>query len=249
MQIKFLTLNTWRGKLLNKVLAFLKKEDADIVVLQEVFNGTNPRCDPQFRAYSIIKRELNYQHAAFAPAFLDITTAEHLENGNAIFSKFPINTHRIHFFDVPYGTYIDAPGNYERCPRILVKAQLQVETKRLNVFNIHGIYGLSGEDNPRRLAMSQTIVSLIKNEENVILAGDFNLSPQTKTIQNIERYLTSVFGRTIRTSFNMKRKDNPDYGKVAVDMIFVSKNLKIVKRISPQVDVSDHLPLVCEIEV
>ena len=249
MKIKFLTLNIWRGKLIKNVLAFLRKEDADIVVLQEVFNGLNQKLNPQYRAFSIVKRELGYPHSLFAPAFLDISADSQVENGNAIFSKFPINTHRIHFFDVPYGTYIDAPGNYERCPRILVHAQLQVETRRLNVFNIHGIYGLSGEDNQRRLAMSKTIVSLIKNKENVILAGDFNLPPQTETIRNIEKHLTSVFGDTLITTFNMKRKENPDYGKVAVDMIFVSKNLKIIKRISPQVDVSDHLPLVCVVEV
>src|SRR3972149_4241779 len=182
MQITFVTLNIWKGKLLDKVLAFLKQTDADIAVLQEVFNGTNPRYDPQFRAYSIIKRELNYQHAAFAPAFLDITTAEHVENGNAIFSRYPIRSYKAHFFDIPYGPYIDAPGNYERCPRNLLHARILVDSQRMNIFNTHGIYGLSGEDNQRRLALSNTIVSLITNKENVIPSADFKPPPQTETI-------------------------------------------------------------------
>ena len=97
--------------------------------------------------------------------------------------------------------------------------------------------------------MSRTIVESVKDMDRVILAGDFNLPPQNETIRNIEKHLTSVFGDALITTFNMKRKENPDYGKVAVDMIFASKNLKIIKRISPQVDVSDHLPLVCVVEV
>ena len=97
--------------------------------------------------------------------------------------------------------------------------------------------------------MSQKIVNNLQGKEHVILAGDFNLQPNTQTISNIEKQLKNVFRGELKTTFNMKRKDNPGYASAVVDMIFVSKHIKILKHYCPNVDVSDHLPLVCVFEV
>lgn len=248
MQLKFITLNIWRGNLLSKIIAFLKEEGPDICVMQEVFNGSSLELLKNFRSFSLIKQHLGYPHGVFGPAFLDVTTPDHVENGNALFSKYPILSHQIAFYDVPYGEYMDVPEKYEFCPRNLQHAVIEVNSERLNVFNTHGIYGLEGKDHARRLHMSQTIVDAIKAKQNVILAGDFNLPPNTKTIRNVEKHLTNVFKDELVTTFNMKRKDNQDYGKVVVDMIFVSKNIKVLEHYCPKVDISDHFPLVCALE-
>lgn len=247
MRLKFLSLNIWKGNLIQPLVSFLKQAAPDICALQEVYNGTGQGLAEKYRAFSLIKHQLQFEYAAFAPAFLDVTTSDHVENGNAIFSKYPLLLHETTFYDVPYGRYYDLPSRYETCPRNLQHATVQVNSSSLHVFNTHGIYGLSGEDNPRRLQMSQTILRQIRGKERVILAGDFNLPPQTRTIRMIEKHLKSVFAGSLQTTFNMKRKENLDYAEVVVDMIFASPNLRVVSRRCPMVDVSDHLPLVCEL--
>jgi endonuclease/exonuclease/phosphatase family metal-dependent hydrolase len=47
----------------------------------------------------------------------------------------------------------------------------------------------------------------------------------------------------------MKYKDDRGYATAAVDMIFVSSSTKILKKECPDVEVSDHLPLVVELEI
>ena len=97
--------------------------------------------------------------------------------------------------------------------------------------------------------MSKIIRDQIKDKENVILAGDFNVRPDTKTIHNIEKVLKNVFKDELVTTFNMKRKTNPGYATAVVDMIFISHNTAVVSHSCPPVDISDHLPLVCEFNI
>ena len=91
MQIIFLTLNVWNGgKLFDEIVAFIKKEDPDIVALQEMYNGTDPSLERQYRSFSEFKNALGYEHASFSPAFLDHLPPLPVEQGNAIYSKYPI---------------------------------------------------------------------------------------------------------------------------------------------------------------
>ena len=117
---------------------------------------------------------------------------------------------------------------------------------------MHGLWELSGGDTPERLKMSEIIVQEVGNKRKVILAGDFNLRPNIQTVQNIEKHLANVFKDQLRTTFNLKRKDLkkfPGYASTVVDMIFTSKDVSILSRGSPNVDVSDHMPLVVEFSV
>ncbi len=249
MQIKFLTLNILKGNLLSDVIDFLRSENPDIFVLQEVYNGSDRSLERKYRSFSIIKHELDIKHAVFAPAFLDATENLNVENGNAIFSKYPITASDAVFFDIPFGPYIDVLDNFVTCPRNLLHGVTRVGSFSLDVFNIHGIWGFDGADNKRRLEMSRTIADALKGKEKIILAGDFNLQPSTQTIRNIEMHLRNVFKDELTTTFNMKRKTEPGYAAAVVDMIFTSRNIKTLKHYCPEVDISDHLPLVCVSEI
>jgi endonuclease/exonuclease/phosphatase family metal-dependent hydrolase len=65
----------------------------------------------------------------------------------------------------------------------------------------------------------------------------------------IEKKLKNVFKDELRSTFNMRHKQNPGYASAVVDMIFVSPDLKISKHYASDADVSDHIPLIIEIEV
>lgn len=94
---------------MDEILPFLKREDADVVLMQEVYDGHEPSWERKFRTMDVLRAELGYPHEHFAPAFLERTDFGKVEQGNAILSKWPILESQVHFFDQPYGEREDKP--------------------------------------------------------------------------------------------------------------------------------------------
>ncbi len=97
--------------------------------------------------------------------------------------------------------------------------------------------------------MSDKIIEAITDVPNVILGGDTNARPTNKAMMAIEEHLDSVFGTELTTTFNMERKHNPGYATSVVDMLFVSSNISVQSHSCPDVDISDHLPLIVTFKV
>lgn len=252
MKIKFVTLNIWDGgRLFDNVVDFIKKEQPDIILMQEVYDGKNSKLEKRFRTVELFKKELRFPYSTFSSAFIDTQPIGDIEQGNAVFAKFPILNKKVVFLDKPYGKYDSQnPENFGLLPSMLQHAIILLDSVELNVFNIHGIWGIDGRDNDKRLNMSKIIANEIRDKSNVILAGDFNVEPNTRTIQSIEKYLKNVFKDQLSTTFNIKRKKVVGgYVTSVVDMILVSKNVKVLEHHCPKVDVSDHLPLVCTLKI
>lgn len=252
MKIKLLSLNLWQGGLLfDSIIEFIHEERPDILALQEVFRGKDKNLPKNLRSLEELKQQLKDYYYHFAPELLVELKEGKIDAGNAIFSRFPLVAKEVVFFDIPYGTHTEKPssGDYSLHPKNMHYVTIRYSHDLLNVFNLHGIWGFDGNDSERRLKMSKIILEQIKGEENVILAGDFNVQPHTQTIKNIEKRLVNVFKNELKTTFNMQHKQNPPYATAVVDMIFVSKGIKVLEHYCPQADVSDHLPLVCILEV
>ncbi len=253
MNIKFISLNIWHGVFLfQEVLDFLKKQDADIVVLQEVYSSKDSSLKEQFRTMQIYKEKLDYPEQVFSPHYRDFdNTNGKSQRGNAILSKFPIKLHDDVFFAKEYSEeYRDSPGHYHECPRSLQHITIDTPSGELDVYNIQGVYDLNGDNfSPERQRMSEVILNAIDGKDNVILAGDTNAKPTNSAIKMIESKLNSVFGNELQTSFNMRRKDNPGYATTVVDMILVSNNISVKNKQCLDIDISDHLPLVVELQV
>lgn len=251
MQIKFLTLNLYEGgRFFDAIVEFIRSEQPDILALQEVFNGKDKNLPKKLRSLEELKQQLKDYYYHFAPELLVELEEGKIDAGNAIFSRFPLVAKKVVFFDIRYGTYTEKPpnGDYSLHPKNMHYVTIRHNHDLLNVFNLHGIWGFDGNDNERRLKMSKIIVEQIKGKENVILAGDFNVRPRTQTIKNIEKQLVNVFKNKLKTTFNMKHKANSSYATAVVDMVFISKDIKVLEHYCPQVDISDHLPLVCILE-
>lgn len=256
MKIKVIDLNLFEGGLyFDNTKKFLKEENPDILCLQEVYDGKDKELKENLRTLEVLKKFLPSFYYHFAPEMLYIRKEGKFPLGNAIFSKFPIVKTNVTFYDIPYGEYNAYLQNdnkfdfFSTLPKNLQYAQINLNGLKLNVFNTHGIWGRHGDDTKRRLEMGKTIVSQIANKDNVILTGDFNLFPQTQTVKNLEKYLKNVFANKLRTSFNVKLKPHPgNYANSVVDMMFVSKDVKVLEKYCPNVDVSDHFPLVSVLE-
>lgn len=252
MKTKIININLWQGgNLMDNILDFFSKEKPDIVTLQEVYNGGND-LPANFQSLSILKKYFSGWHYYFSPAFLEVKKIGKFDSGNCVFSKYPIVSHKTFFYDVPYGERDESDiGAMPFNPRNLQQVTLTVNKKNIDIFNTQGIWGLDGGDNDRRLAMADTIIKNIETKNTIILTGDFNIRPDTETIKKIEKKLINIFKSELKTSFNIKRKSahKDGYARAVVDMMFVSKDLSPEKHYCPNVDISDHFPLVAIFDI
>lgn len=249
MSFKFICLNLWQGgKLFDEIVSWLREERADIVALQEVYESSDRSLERRYRSLAELKRALGLPYGCFAPAFMDYRE-EVAEMGNGVLSKFPVKAGRTVFYDVPYDSHFTENEDFIQAPRNLQHVRVEVGGDVVNVFNTQGIWGRDGDDNKRRLNMARIIVKEIGDKKNVVLAGDFNVKEDTEAVATIENRLLNVFKGELKSSFNMKWKDNPNFATAVVDMIFVSQDVKVIQHYVPSVSVSDHRPLVAVLEV
>lgn len=251
--MKIININVWNGgELLDNLIKFLKKEKPDILAMQEVHNEQQVNIERRYRTISELQNSLGLSQYAFSPQFVLVNNKIKSARGNAILTNFPVRQVKTIFFDVPYKEEVRQTNkqDYTLTPRAMQYAQININETTLNMYNVHGIWGMDGDDNSRRLKMSGTIINNVKDKKQVILCGDFNTNAHTKSIQNIGKVLHNVFDHERKTSFNMKRKPtNSGFAKAVVDNMFVSSDIKIISHSQPDVDISDHLPLVVEMEI
>ena len=250
MQFSYLQLNIWLGgKVWNPMVAYLKQENPDILALQEVYDGHDPALEKRFRTVEELKKELGYPYHTFQTASIDTRENCNIPWGNAIFTKFPITHSEAIFFDVPFGENQTGIEYAETAPRNMAHAVVACGGEEINVFSLHGIWGHDGEDNARRIAMSNTILEHVCNKKHTVLSGDFNVREKTRTIEILEEKLVSVFKNELETTRNMRQCNNPKFTHSVIDFIFASRDLSVVSHRCSDADVSDHVPLAATFEL
>ncbi len=252
MIVKVISLNLWwGGELFPAIIDFLKQQNADIVALQEVHDGHDPSFKEQWRSMEVLRRELGYPCDDYAQAFILTEADAKIPLGNAVLSKFPITDTSVTFLvESSRDEYQDVPEQWPIEPRVLQYAALDTPSGPVNLFNMHGVWDMAGDrPSQERQAMIVKTLAAIKDKPNVILTGDTNASQGNPVLKDLEQQLTSVFGRTLTTTFNMRRKDNPGYATAAVDHMYVSPSMQIVSKDCPDVDISDHRPLIVELKI
>lgn len=252
MKLKVVSLNLWMGGyLFPNIISFLKEHDPDILLLQEVFNAHDTGLVENYRSLDALQATFDYPYQDFAPAYLERLIVGKVDKGNAVLSKFPIVSSDLQFFNEPYGEW-DAydPSGYPKLPRNLQHVVVNADGQEVHVYNFQGVYDLNGDNySERRRNMSRMIIKSVRDKPNVILAGDTNAKLTNQAMRDIEEHLTSVFGDKLQTTFNMRRKDNPGYATAAVDLMYVSPGIQVLNKECPDVDISDHRPLVVELGI
>lgn len=254
MNLKVISLNMWwGGELFSALLEFLRREDADIVMLQEVYDGTDPSLKPSYRSMRVLDKELGYPYAEFGLAYIETAPAGKIPHGNAILSKFAVKDSETLFMANPPRPdfeYRDTREHWPILPAPLQIANLETPAGSVAVGNVHGVWDLDGDNySQNRQAMTSMILELAARQPNVIVAGDTNAKSTNRAMLELEPRLKSVFGAEVPTTFNMRRKDNPGYATAAVDLMFVSSKIEVISKHVPDVDISDHLPLVVTLQI
>lgn len=249
MQITYLSLNIWGGRLLHTLIPFLKEQQPDILAVQEVYNGSEPTLPDSLRSYSLIAQALEFPFHTFVPAFGHVLLEGTVDRGNAIFSKFPLMAQKTLFFTVPYNSSLVEAYPYDTTPYLMQHNLVALpHGKIMHVYNTHGLWGTDPHDNERRLKMSDMIVQEVSQKSPLILSGDFNVKESSQTIQRIARNLQNVCVGKAHTTINHRRKP-PEFAPYVIDCMFVSSDIQILTSAILDVDVSDHLPLLCTLDI
>lgn len=256
--MKLISLNTWGGKVFEPLSSFIQKHatDTDIFCFQEVFKTTaNLTKGAGFRLnlYQEIEKTLpnhqgyfapsldKYIAGSFQPNFVDFN----LSWGLAIFIKKNIKVESAGDFFVFGKRGSFNPKDLNSLPRNTQFLTFTKNGKKFTIANLHGIWVKNTKDDtPTRFEQSRKIKEFLdKQDGEKILVGDFNLDINTKSIKILESNMINLIKEyhisTTRNSFF------PGADKFA-DYTFTSERLKVINFQVPNIEVSDHLPMILE---
>lgn len=256
--MKLICLNTWGGRIYKPLMNFIKKnsKDTDIFCFQEVFDTkSNITESAGFRLnlYKEISKKLprlqgyfasgveNYIAGSFQPNFIDFN----LSWGLAIFihKKLKIISNGDFFV---YGKKDSFnPKDLNSLPRNFQYINLKIGNKKFIIVNLHGIW-IKGPkiDTTFRIKQSEIIKNFLNQQEGEqILCGDFNLNIDTQSLKILEKNMKNLIKEyQIPTT----RSGLYNWGDKFADYVFVSPEVKVINFQVPNIEVSDHLPMILE---
>ncbi len=209
-----------------KAADVIKSINADIITLNEV---GKPLPDFIKEHTDFIANHCGYKYFIFAKA----TTYRAFPYGNAVLSKYPIESSEIY----PIKKFVQLlPGIYE--PRCILSVKISSE-KPVRIICTH--LGLFPDEQKMGLLKVSQLVKA--SEIPTVFMGDLNISNNNKMftpIKSILKDACEMHGITLKTYPSFKPRKRLDY-------IFVTENIsvtdvKVVNNIA-----SDHLPLVAKI--
>lgn len=231
--VKAVFLNIWHGKCRDELAAFIGREkvSTDIFCFQEA--------DPDIREY------LSTLLPGFARHTYDKPFEGRIRFTLATYVKKPLVVDMEHALlaDIP-----DAGG--------ALMTRIQALGTSLLVVNVHGISFPNSDnklDTAGRIEQSKAIiVSLYGTNTPAIIGGDFNLLPESRSIRMFAQagYRNLVLEYHIATTRNKLAWERfPGNEQYYADYVFTNPMTPVRRFAVPQVEISDHLPLIVEFDV
>jgi endonuclease/exonuclease/phosphatase family metal-dependent hydrolase len=247
--MKIITLNVWEGRISEKLFDFIEKNknEVDVFCFQEVYLKAEGKREGDIERLKDIRLDLFTEmqtilsdfEGYFCPVIED-------HSGIATFIKKGIEVKSSGDFSI-YDHVADEAKEGNHARRALWN-KLIIQEKEIIITNLHGLWtGKGKSDSPARILQSKIIKDFVNsNESSHIVVGDFNLLPDTQSIAIISEGMNDLVSinniKNTRTSFYTKEDKYADY-------IFTSPELKINDfKVLPD-EVSDHAPLLVEIEI
>ncbi len=253
--MKIICLNIWGAHVHEPLMDFIQAHsDVDIFCLQEVYHRADHKISTDDRWVSLNGLdEIHEKIPSHRPFFRPVVNENY---GLASFIHPKINildegSEWIH--ENP-----EYPGFGAAHPRILqwLKCRMIREGQQKDFFvvNVHGLWNGQGKtDTPDRLKQSEKISRFLSNLSlPFVLVGDFNLRPDTESLNMIEHSVSGMKNWiALSGTISTRSRFYPKAEKFA-DYIFTSPEIAVshFEVLSGEKDqVSDHLPLLLDFEI
>lgn len=253
----------------DKLKTFLKKQNPDFIALQEVTRRIDKTAFEKYVSKdSIDELTKDLTYSFFSPNWtmdgfevlnfhskklFKIDLGGFVEFGNYIKSRYKITLGRIVF--TKGGFTLITEEYWNRWPENDCKsfqlADISLGSgKKIRILNYHGIWSKDKKDSPLTIKAAETIKNLaLEVDYPVIICGDFNLFPDTKSMKVLSGNFVNLVDKFNIQTTRPKSNELSHLDKNIVDYIFVSKGIKVNNFEVLQSDVSDHLPLILDFEV
>lgn len=262
--MKIISLNAWGGIAFKSLIDFIKQQaqTTDIFCFQEIYqNDLGIKQLGKVRAnllkdlQNVLKKFKVYYYPVIRGYDLD-GTYSHKVNfdvafGLGLFVKDSIkvkSTGQRVLYDDKTGIL---KADFSNLPVYLQFLDFESGSKDFIICNFHGIPKPGNKlDTPARIDQSKKILNFLSTKKSAqILTGDFNLMPNTQSIHLLEEKLTNLIEK-----YNIKitrSRLSPFWGKrdfqSFADYTFVSKDVQVKNFEVPDVEISDHLPMILEL--
>ncbi|MFZ1301468.1 MAG: endonuclease/exonuclease/phosphatase family protein [Candidatus Microsaccharimonas sp.] len=226
--MKIVFLNVWGNEMQDSLIPFLREQahDTPVFCLQEATSEMKQRSADVFSNYvEIAHHKYINDHDIFCQSLFVRKDIEILDSG------------------------VLAPDDMDRGLANFVKIKLNGQ--EVSICNVHGRARPAEKlDNPERIAFSQSLVDFFKDATGpVIIGGDFNILPDTESIQLFARngYQDLISEYAIDTTRNHLAWDRYPTKLYYSDYLFVSQGLTVNHFSVPKNEISDHLPMLLEV--
>lgn len=238
--MKLLTFNIRHGKgmdgqvNLNRIAKVIHESQADIVALTEVDQHFSRRSNFEDQLHWLANRLKMY--GIFGPALTHspFSRARGLASqyGNAILSRFPIESHHNHALNT-YAITLER--------RALLEARLRVQERLITVYCTH----LSLVPYLQRKQTGQLLSYIRKCSSPLVLMGDFNTRPQSGVWRSLDQHLMDISQSAPMNSCRTFPSMKP---AVQLDYIWMNPGWDVhsVSTWNDCPEASDHLPLLAE---
>lgn len=226
--MKVVFLNVWYGGKGEELVGYIKQQapDTDVFCFQEADDRTKQLLASTlsnyqfFSAFKFVQKGTAFPQATYVKDHIEVVSSGEILRG------------------------LDGGG-------LALYVELNIGGKSMYVCNFHGIPRPGKLDNPLRLQQSEGLINFFKDKQgSQIIGGDFNILPDTESIRMFEakgyKDLIKSFGiKSTRNKLAWGRyPDNPLYFS---DYIFTSPDVDIKDFQVIDNEISDHLPLILEI--
>ncbi len=241
--ISILQWNIWYKEDIRNIAAFLKAHPADIICLQELTNGYQQN-EPDTVEY--IARTLGYRHYGQGMPLPDGSWLQ----ANAIFARFPIVDKCFHYINEPVGT-----NGFDDEYRSYIEMTLQIDdTHQLTVGTTHMSYTDRFVNTPRKEQEADKLAAILKSKQhNFIFTGDLNVTPDSPTLQKVQKLLQHAGPDFSQKTWTTKPFSYNGFEETELnwrlDYIFASTDVNVLRSEILQTEYSDHLPVWAEVEV
>jgi endonuclease/exonuclease/phosphatase family metal-dependent hydrolase len=243
--MKLIQLNAWGGRIDSILRGFLKEETPDIFCGQEIISY--PQGDSLlFLTAEEMTEAAGTKYSAFGATASIPYMQGNAEFGNIIASKVPINRSEVVFTNLEFVKDFNFE-DYDYNIRNFVHAVIEVNSKKLNILTHHGHHVRDHKNGTEETdRQMNTILEYIKQLDGpVILTGDFNLQPESSSLQGLNSLLVNLSDK-----YKLKTTRNELTSKSEVcDYIFASNDIVVKDFYAHKKVVSDHQALVLEFEV
>jgi endonuclease/exonuclease/phosphatase family metal-dependent hydrolase len=237
--LRLISLNLWGGYVLDPLLDFLEShKHVEVFCFQELYHNAAHEVSTDGKKLTLdlmarIIKILSEHRPFFRPVLNN-------SYGIGTFVKKTITIleeSEILIHENP--NYIGRGPTHSRNMQLLT---LNSNNSTFNIANVHGLWnGLGKGDSQERIIQATKIKTTLSSVDNpLVLCGDFNLNPDTKSIDIIKEGMRDLISennvKSTRTSLYTKENKFADY-------IFTNHKIQVLEFSILTNIVSDHAPL------